>query len=436
MIKSDLVIVPLVPSLTILDQWLPAIEEMQRTPRVCRFVFIVDATSKVPRVFSDSDFFKHSEKLSSGALVLLNSGKVRRARNLKWAERVATWDRQWNRAKSVLFRFCGGGRSAATENFAHLQSVFTPSELSAEPPVVLSDPKVLLKHDRLVGLLDFWGANLWILKSHGSLFSNYSDSPETQDLSQKSKKIHFLVDSERDATVVGRTYGLDNQRIHIVAPPQISPSWKRYIRSIYSKWAPRPFIVLFSSPSTPSRLTYPQKARALRCIAASCRRFSFDLRIRLHPKESRIKVVILAGVISMMYRTTKIIVDRHPALVLADKAERVVLFSSSLDAIVSDSNTPAILFREPSARQHWRFGFTNQRGIQLSPGEAGGICATALNCSDFTSWAQNAFIRQGLSASGQTKSLATRKSDSPSQCQRVSDVVYSLMENSRTTFGK
>lgn len=377
-----LLLLPIVPSMNILDQFLPLVQAAKSQDPSSKCLLVVDASRPVMiSIFHDSDFWKHALDLCDGVLVVYPSGAVRLYSNmgavslrLWFLKRVRNFEQRWRSILGVGSKKIHSRRPRPDEAFLSMRGA-----LGA--PIVLSDPYVLNSHGLLKGFLLNCEPVEWVLAMHGSAVG--FGPPVKLDFAGQT--VRFLVHSEEEKKRTGLKFGLLDSQISVVLPPPLSESWLGYLRSRSDSKYSAPFAYLLSIPSS-SKFKLILKARYIKCIAQASEESGLELRIRLHPKESRIKMRLVIVILLALMPRMRVRLDSRAAPLVAERAELIVLFSTSFDETVSWSRRPAVFLHPASSRKHFNFGLQDTLGRQLTPGEARGLYASSFTCSDFKTW--------------------------------------------------
>lgn len=377
------VLVPLIPSMNILDRWLPVIFEESEKPGRNQAFLIIDSSQKVPPVYRASDLYRLTKTLFEGTFVFVPKHGFLFFKSLWVAAYFAKIvGRSYSRERPNL----GGWILRRMFGLAHSALIcvlgWKRGRQVKKDVLVFSDPKIFLRHKELIEAADWFAVQRWFLGEHGA--GVLLGPPEK--LGHEERDIWFLTSSEESAKRARHKFLLPASRV-MVRKHGASAEWTRYVSSNTGTPKSGGYVAFLSRPTDAERLTARQKRRVLTCIARYCRQRNIDIFIRAHPKESRRRLwlAVLATRLRVLGARVKL-VDAH-TIPLLNGATFIVSMSTSMSESIANSGRPAVIFREAQSRAHWAWGYTSESGVPLSPAEVAGVAAPCLDCSEFLEWA-------------------------------------------------
>lgn len=388
-------LIPLVPSMNILDQALPIVHRLKQIWPNSLCLAIIDSSREVPRVFGGTDLLALLEEIGDGTLVFSNSGRFRLFRRTQDAWLYALMSRLLNKTfpRQPPRGSLTDPRPIGIGEFVRLAG---KKDHGAVRTVILSDPKVLTRHHHLSSSLKKFVPHAWILRAHGS----GGGEGEAETLGGLTGRIAFLADSREESRKIAKKFCLEPDQVRVTEPPNIGDAWTRHLSQKFNPKLPQNYIYLLSSPSNPSRFTFGEKVKAVSCVANLCNQNGLGLVIRLHPKESRLKSRAIVAIVKIRSPRGRVIVDNCPAFIAGSKARALVLFSTSFTEMVIKIGKPAILYRPASARTHWPFEWQDSQGRVLAPGEVLGVYESAFDCDQLQDWFEHNVVLKSEPSGG------------------------------------
>lgn len=403
-----LIVVPISPNLAILDQFLPIIRELKSLGVPMKAVSVVSA-DKIPNLPYDADLIRLAQDildefwLFRGGQVWLRSSSIRwlklvsasltigRGRKLGVAPKLAHF-------LATLFSSPIGKILSHSQTSRSLR-LSTSHQLKT---ILMADPGVLSlpEYSDFIASLKF---ELCYLMPHGNYLS--PAGPKMDPISADFP-VRFFASSRPRLHGAMRQHGLGRHQVSLVADPRLSLGWLDHLEHVFgAKRESKPYVYMTSRPAFNHQLSSSEKKEIIECVAQFCGLKGLDLRIRLHPKESRSRARDLIWSLRGTHGA-RVFFEHRPASLVAKKAKMIVNLSTSMEEFGAALEVPSLSFRKPESRRHWITGLKDLQGVPISVAEAAGITKSVQSWSDFFSVAECVLEHSAAIVKQQRSSLA------------------------------